>query len=43
MLMAVLEVMYQAGEMAQALRALIAPVEDPGSVPSTHMVVHNQP
>jgi hypothetical protein len=27
--------------MAQWLRALIALTEDPGSIPSTHMMVHN--
>ena len=30
-----------AGEMAQWLRALDALPEDPGSIPSTHMAVHN--
>jgi hypothetical protein len=29
------------GEVAQWLRALVALAEDLGSVPSTHMVVHN--
>ena len=29
-----------AGEMAQKLRALAALLEDPGSISSTHMVVH---
>jgi hypothetical protein len=29
------------GEMTQRLRALAAHVEDPGSVPNTHMVAHN--
>ena len=28
------------GEMTQRLRALAALVEDPGSVPNTHMVAH---
>ena len=30
-----------AGEMTQWLRALIALVEDPGSIPITHMAAHN--
>ena len=30
-----------AGEMAQWLRALSALAEDPGSIPSTHMVAKN--
>lgn len=30
-----------AGEMAEQLRSLAAYAEDPGSVPSTHMVAHN--
>jgi hypothetical protein len=30
-----------AGEMAQRLKALAALPEDPGSIPSTHMVAHN--
>lgn len=32
---------HGAGETAQQLRALAAPEEDPGAVPSTHMVAHN--
>ena len=32
---------WRAGEMAQWLRALTAPPEDPGSIPSTHMAAHN--
>jgi hypothetical protein len=28
-------------EMAQQLRALVAPLEDPGSVPSSHMAAHH--
>ena len=31
----------RAGEMAQQLRALAVLVEDQGSIPSTHMAVHN--
>lgn len=31
----------EAGEMAKWLRALPALPEDPGSIPSTYMVVHN--
>lgn len=30
----------RAGEMAQALRTLVALTEDPDLVPSTHMVAH---
>jgi hypothetical protein len=30
-----------AGEFSQWLRGLVAPVEDPGLVLKTHMVVHN--
>jgi hypothetical protein len=30
-----------AGEMTWQLRALVALLEDPGSTPSTHMVVHS--
>lgn len=30
-----------AGEMPLWSRALAAPLEDPGSIPSTHMVAHN--
>jgi hypothetical protein len=29
------------GEMAQQLRALATVAEDPGSIPSTHLVAHN--
>ena len=29
------------GEIAQRLRAFMAFAEDPGSVPSTHMIAHN--
>ena len=32
---------HQAGEMAQRLSALAALPEDPGLIPSTHMVAHN--
>ena len=31
----------RAGEMAQWLSALVALPEDPGSIPSTHMVTYN--
>ena len=31
----------RAGEMSQQLRALAAFPEDPGSIPSTHMVAHS--
>jgi hypothetical protein len=27
--------------MAHPLKALAAPLEDPGSIPSTHMIAHN--
>jgi hypothetical protein len=30
-----------AGEMSQWLRVLAALPEDPGSIPSTHMIAHN--
>ena len=33
--------LYWSGEMAQWLRALVVLPEDPGSIPSTHMLIHN--
>jgi hypothetical protein len=33
----------RAGEMAQWLRALTAPLKVPSSNPSNHMVAHNHP
>ena len=35
------EAVWGAGEMAQWLRALTAPPEDPGSIPSTHMAARS--
>lgn len=34
---------FRAGEAAQLLKARVALAENPGSVPSTHMVIHNHP
>ena len=36
-----LKALLGAGEMAQWLRALTAPPEDLGSIPSTHMAAHS--
>ena len=38
-----LHVSERAREMAGLFRVLVALAEDPGSVPSTHMVAHNDP
>lgn len=33
----------QAGKMVQWLKAFVIHVEDPGSIPRTHMVAYNHP
>jgi hypothetical protein len=36
-------IVFRVGEIAQWFRVLVVLQEDPGLIPSTHMVAHNQP